>query len=124
MTDWIVAVLVAEGMALAAFVYYLDHKRRMALLEKGVVEEDSADLRHERRLLSGLFLLLAGAALIISPSLGRAAGLEVDLTVELLVLGLVAFSGGIAMIIGWWMLKRRLDNSSERGEVTGDRPVG
>ena len=113
MTDWIVAVLVAEGMALAAFVYYLDHKRRMALLEKGIVEEDSADLRLERRLLTGLFLFLAGAALIISPSLGRAAGLEVDLTFGLLVLGLVAFSGGLAMIIGWWMLKRGSAISSE-----------
>ncbi|MGB3944682.1 MAG: hypothetical protein WBK88_07820 [Methanothrix sp.] len=67
MTDRIVAVLVAEGMALAAFVYYLDPKRRMALLEKGIVEEDSPDLRLERRLLTGLFLLLAGAALIRSP---------------------------------------------------------
>lgn len=113
MTDWIVAVLVAEGMALAAFVYYLDHKRRMALLEKGVVEEDSADLGLERRLLSGLFLLLVGSALIISPSLGRAAGLEVDLTFDLLLLGFVAFSGGLAMILGWWMLKRELARSSK-----------
>ena len=111
MTDWIVAVLVAEGMALAAFVYYLDHKRRMVLLEKGIVEEDSPDLRLERRLLTGLFLLLAGAALIISPSLGSAAGLEVDLTFDLLVLGIVAFSGGLAMILGWWMLKRELARS-------------
>ena len=106
-------MLVAEGMALAAFVYYLDHKRRMALLEKGIVEEDSPDLRLERRLLSGLFLLLAGAAFIISPNIGRAAGLEVDLTFGLLVLGLVAFSGCLAMILGWWMLKRGLARSSE-----------
>jgi hypothetical protein len=112
-TDWIVAMLVAEGIALAAFVYYLDHTRRMALLEKGVVEEDSPDLRLERRLLSGLFLLLAGAALIISPSLGRAAGLEVDLAFHLLFLGFVAFSGGLAMILGWWSLKRELARSSK-----------
>lgn len=52
MTDWIVVMLVAEGMALAAFVYYLDHKRRMALLEKGIIEEESPDLRLERRLLT------------------------------------------------------------------------
>lgn len=63
--------------------------------------------------MSGLFLLLAGAALIISPSLGRAAGLEVDLTFDLLVLGIVAFSGGLAMVLGYWILKRGLTTSPE-----------
>ena len=106
MTDWIVAMLVAEGLALSAFVYYLDHKRQMCLLEKGVFKEESPAVRLERRLLSGLFLLLTGIALMISPYLARIAGLEVSPTFGLLVMGILAFCAGLAMILGYCILKR------------------
>lgn len=105
-TDWIVVMLVAEGLALSAFVYYLDHKRQMCLLEKGVIKEESPAVRLERRLLSGLFLLLAGIALMISPYLARTAGLEVSPTFGLLVMGILAFCAGLAMILGYCILKK------------------
>ena len=105
-TDWIVAMLVAEGLALSAFVYYLDHKRQMCLLEKGVIKEEPPEVRLERRLLSGLFLLLTGIALMISPCLARIAGLEVSPTFGLLVMGILAFCAGLAMILGYCILKR------------------
>ena len=105
-TDWIVVMLVAEGLALSAFVYYLDHKRQMCLLEKGVIKEEPPEVRLERRLLSGLFLLLAGIALMISPYLARIAGLEVSPTFGLLVMGILAFCAGLAMILGYCILKR------------------
>jgi hypothetical protein len=105
-TDWIVVMLVAEGFALSAFVYYLDHKRQMCLLEKGIIKEESPEDRLERRLMSGLFLLLTGIALMISPYLARIAGLEVSPTSGLLVMGILAFCAGLAMILGYCILKR------------------
>lgn len=106
MTDWVVFIFVAEGLALSAFVYYLDHKRQMCLLEKGIFKEESPDARLERRLLSGLFFLLTGIALMISPYLARIAGLEFSPTFGLLVMGILAFCAGLAMILGFCILKR------------------
>ncbi|HII06478.1 MAG TPA: hypothetical protein HA349_03955 [Methanotrichaceae archaeon] len=108
MTDLALVMLVTEGLALLAFVYYLDHKRRMYLLEKGVSNDEPPDARLERRLLSGLFLLLTGIALIVSPNIARAAGLDVSLTFGLLVMGVLAFCAGLAMILGYCILKRGL----------------
>jgi hypothetical protein len=105
-TDWVVFILVSEGLALSAFVCYLDHKRQMCLLEKGIFKEESPDARLEKRLLSGLFLLLTGIALTISPNLARIAGLEVSPTFGLLVMGILAFCAGTAMILGYCILKR------------------
>ena len=111
MTDLVVAILVTEGLALSAFVYYLDHKRRICLLEKGIAEGESRDERLERRLLSGLFLLLAGIALMISPKVASFAGLEVNPAFGLLVMGILAFCGGLAMIVGYCILKRGVASS-------------
>ena len=108
MTDWVVVMLVTEGAALSAFVYYLDHKRQICLLEKGMTKEEAPDARLERRLLSGLFLLLTGIALMAFPRLARAAGLEVSPTFSLLIMGVLAFCAGLAMILGYCILKRRL----------------
>jgi len=107
-TDWIVVMLVAEGLALSAFVYYLDHKKRMYLLEKGIFKEESPDARLEKRLMSGLFFLLTGIALIIFPNLARIAGLEVSPTLGLLMMGILTFCAGLAMIFGYYILKRDL----------------
>ncbi|HOO52989.1 MAG TPA: hypothetical protein PLM24_03025 [Methanothrix sp.] len=108
MTDLAVMLLVTEGVALSAFVYYLDHKRRMYLLEKGISKEEPPDARLESRLLCGLFLLLSGIALIASPNIARIAGLEVSLTFGLLIMGILAVCSGLAMILGYCILKRDL----------------
>lgn len=108
MTDLAVVMLVTEGLALSAFVYYLDHKRRMYLLEKGVSKEEPQDSRLERRLLSGLFLLLTGIALMASPNIARIAGFEVSPTLGLLIMGILAVCAGLAMILGYCILRRGL----------------
>jgi len=105
-TDLVVAILVTEGLALSAFVYYLDHKKRICLLEKGISEEKSLDVRLERWLLSGLFLLLTGIGLMISPNVASRAGLEVSPTFGLLVMRILAFCGGLSMMVGYCILKR------------------
>jgi len=106
-----------EGIPFLAFVYYLEHKKRMYLLERGGAEqarEESLDLRLERRLSSGLFLSLTGVSLILSPSLAGFAGIETSLTFELLVMGIVVLCSGLAMLIGYGIMKgRKLYSASE-----------
>jgi hypothetical protein len=95
----------------------LDHKKKMYLLERGGAEqakEEPLDLRLERRLSSGLFLSLTGASLIVSPSLARFAGLDTSLTFELLVMGIVVLCSGLAMLLGYGIMKgRKLYSASE-----------
>jgi len=116
-TDWPVLLLIMEGIPFLAFVYYLDHKKKMYLLERGVVDrggEESLDERLERRLSSGLFLSLTGAAIIIAPNLARHAGIEAFLTFELLLLGIVVLCSGLAMLLGYGIMRGRKPYSSER----------
>lgn len=117
MTDWPVLLLIMEGIPFLAFVYYLDHKKKMYLLERGVVDrggEESLDERIERRLSSGLFLSLTGSAIIIAPNLARHAGIEAFLTFELLLLGIVVLCSGLAMLLGYGIMRGRKPYSSER----------
>ncbi|HOI70427.1 MAG TPA: hypothetical protein PLN41_11845 [Methanothrix sp.] len=116
MTDWPVLLLIMEGIPFLAFVYYLDHKKKMYLLERGVVDrvgEEPLEVRLERRLSCGLFLSLAGASLIFSPNLARFAGIETFLSFELLVMGIVVLSSGLAMLLGYGIMKGRKVYSSE-----------
>ncbi len=117
MTDWPVLLLIMEGIPFLAFVYYLDHKKKMYLLERGGAEqakEESLDLRLERRLSSGLFLSLTGISLLVSPNLARFAGIETALNFDLLVMGIVVLCSGLAMLLGYGIMKgKKLYSTSD-----------
>ncbi|HPE63237.1 MAG TPA: hypothetical protein PLQ49_03910 [Methanothrix sp.] len=117
MTDWPVLLLIMEGIPFLAFVYYLDHKKKMYLLERGggdQAREEPFDVRLERRLSSGLFLSLTGVSLLVSPNLARFAGIETGLTFELLVMGIVVLCSGLAMLLGYGIMRgRKLYSTSE-----------
>jgi hypothetical protein len=118
MTDWPLLLLIMEGIPFIAFIYYLDHKKKMYMLEKGEVEqvkkEESIDLRLEKRLSCGLFLSMAGIALLISPNLARVAGIETSLNFELLLMGIVVLCSGLAMLLGYGIMKgRKLYSTSD-----------
>ncbi|UEC41868.1 MAG: conserved membrane protein of unknown function [Methanothrix sp.] len=118
LTDWPVILLILEGIPFLALVYYLEHKKKMYLLEKGVTDrakDESLDLRLERRLSSGLFLSLAGASLIFSPNIAGFVGLETALTFELLVMGIVVFSSGLAMLLGYGIMRGKKPFSASDG---------
>jgi len=116
-TDWPVLLLIMEGIPFLAFVYYLDHKKKMYLLERGggdQAREEPFDVRLERRLSSGLFLSLTGVSLLVSPNLARFAGIETGLTFELLVMGIVVLCSGLAMLLGYGIMRgRKLYSTSE-----------
>lgn len=118
MTDWPLLLLIMEGIPFIAFVYYLDHKKKMYMLERGDVEqvkkEESIDLRLERRLSCGLFLSLTGISLLVSPNLARVAGIETNLNFELLLMGIVVLCSGLAMLLGYGIMKgRKLYSTSD-----------
>lgn len=118
MTDWPIILLILEGIPFLAFVYYLEHKKKMYLLERGGadrIKEESLDLRLERRLSSGLFLSLAGASLIFSPNLAGFAGIETALSFELLVMGIVVLSSGLAMLLGYGIMRGKKPLSASDG---------
>jgi len=100
-TDWAVLLLILEGIPFLAFIYYLEYQKKMHLLKNDIVKDEPLDVRLERRLISGIFLSLAGVSLIISPSIARFAGLEASLTFEMLVMGVVVLSSGLAMLLGY-----------------------
>jgi len=112
MTDWPIILLIMEGIPFLAFVYYLEYKKKPRLLDLDVPKDDSLDVRLERRLTSGLFLSLAGASIVTSPAIARIAGMEVGLTFELLIMGIVILSAGLAMLLGYGILKGRSAYSS------------
>jgi len=117
-TDWPIILLILEGIPFLAFVYYLEHKKKMYLLERGGADrtkEESLDLRLERRLSSGLFLSLAGASLILSPNLAGFAGIETALSFELLVMGIVVLSSGLAMLLGYGIMRGKKPLSASDG---------
>ncbi len=118
MTDWPIILLILEGIPFLAFVYYLEHKKKMYLLERGGadrIKEESIDLRLERRLSSGLFLSLAGASLIFSPNLAGVAGIETALNFELLVMGIVVLCSGLAMLLGYGIMRGKKPLSASDG---------
>ncbi|ABK14816.1 MAG: hypothetical protein H5T42_07795 [Methanothrix sp.] len=106
MNDWILGLLVAEGIPLLALVYYLEHRRRMYLLEKGCMIVESPERRAERRLCNGLFLLLTGAFVLSVPALAKIFGIEVRATLEQVLAGFLIASAGLALIIGTILIIR------------------
>jgi VIT1/CCC1 family predicted Fe2+/Mn2+ transporter len=114
LTDIAVQLLVLEGVPFLAFVYYLLHKKQMYLLEKGIEEKDNKKIRSERRIINGLFLILAGASMILAPNFAAAAGIEAHLSFELLLASLVVLCAGTAMIIGEELIKYKAGLAKDR----------
>jgi hypothetical protein len=95
-----VYVVFMVGLPLLGFIYYLEYKKRMYLLEKYGLTPEPAGHVLERRLTRGIFLLLAGGSMVFSPNIAAFMGMEASLTFEMLVIGAVIICAGLAMILG------------------------
>jgi len=84
------------------------------MLEKGIEEKDDKKIRSERRIINGLFLVLAGASMILAPSFAALAGIEAHLSFELLLASLVVLCAGTAMLIGGELIKYKANLSKDR----------
>jgi hypothetical protein len=114
LTDIAIQLLVLEGVPVLAFVYYLLHKKQMYQLEKGIAEKDDKKIKSERRIINGLFLILAGAVMIIAPGFASLVGVEASLSFELILASLVVICAGMAMLIGEGLIRYKANMSKER----------
>ena len=105
MDAWTVNILLIEGLPLIGFIYYLEYKRRMYLLEKVGPKSEPACSPREKKLVKGLFLLLTGSALILMPGMARLLGLGIELTFEMLLIGAIIICAGLAIMASCGILK-------------------
>ena len=107
MLDWILLIIAA--IACFMLITYLDHKKKIALIERGLWKPAEVAEKHENRLIAGLFFLLLGAALLIgSCSTYDIDGISSDLIWGLRISGLVTGFTGLAMMIAYSISKRSL----------------
>lgn len=99
--------MLIEGIPLIGFIYYLEFKRRMYLLEKVGPKSDPPCSPREKKLVKGLFFVLAGLALIILPGTAGLLGLGIALSFEMLMIGAIAMCAGLAFMASCGILKMK-----------------
>ncbi len=105
MIDWI--LLIIAVIACFMLIMYLDHKKKMSLIERGLWEPDEGTGRAEDRLIAGLFFLLLGAALLIGSCFTQGLdGISPDLVWGLRISALVTGFTGLALILAYTLGKR------------------
>jgi hypothetical protein len=119
MDAWTVNILLIEGLPLIGFIYYLEYKRRMYLLEKVGPKSEPACSPREKKLVKGLFFLLAGSALIIMPGIAGLLGLGIELSFEMLLIGVIIICAGLAIIVSTGAAK--ILGLSEKDDSFGTR---
>lgn len=105
MDSWTVNILLIEGLPLLGFIYYLEYKKNMYLLEKEGSKKQSASSLKEKKLVKGLFLVFAGSALIVAPGIAGILGLSFELSLETLLVSMIIISAGFAILIGCGIFK-------------------
>lgn len=119
MESWTVNILLIEGLPLLGFIYYLEYKRRMYLLERDGAKAETASSTKEKKVVKGLFLLLAGSALIVTPSVSGWLGFGPDLSFEMLLIGVIIICAGLAIIVSTGAAK--ILGLSEKDDSFGTR---
>jgi hypothetical protein len=119
LSEWAVTLLILEGIPFLALVYYLGHKKAMYTMEKGIVVADSSVLRAERRMINGLFLILAGISMILMPGIAIVIGIEASPSFELLLAGVIVLCAGIAMMVGSGLIRYKNHGSSDSNGPSG-----
>jgi hypothetical protein len=101
MTDWVLIIIAA--IACYAFVAYLEHKKKLDLIDRGLWKPEEKQEKPEHKLITGLFFFLLGVALLIGSYF-----VEPDLVGGLRISGLLTTAAGIALMIAYVIGKRSL----------------
>ena len=101
MTDWVLVIIAA--IACYAFVTYLEHKKKLDLIDRGLWKPEEKQERPEHKLITGLFFFLLGVALLIGSYV-----VEPDLVSGLRISGLLTTAAGVALLIAYVIGKRIL----------------
>ncbi len=119
MDSWTINILLIEGLPLLGFIYYLEHKRRMYMLERDGAKVETASSPKEKKVVKGLFLLLCGSALIITPGIAGLLGLGTELSFEMLLIGVIIICAGLAIMMPFGFAK--IKGLSEKNDRFGMR---
>jgi len=101
MADWVLIIIAA--IACYAFVAYLEHKKKLDLIDRGLWKPKEKQEKPEHKLITGLFFSLLGVALLIGAYL---PGVEPDLVSGLRISGLLTTAAGISLVIAYIIGKR------------------
>jgi len=100
--DWMVFVIpvvgIVFGMSVVLVAIWTEHKRDMALIEKGLYQASKSGQRGQSALLWGLILAFVGTAVTVAS--GRLAA------PELLLPGLIGAAIGIALLVYSFIIRR------------------
>lgn len=101
MTDWVLIIIAA--IACYAFVAYLEHKKKLDLIDRGLWKPEAKQEKPEHKLITGLFFFLLGVALLIGSYF-----VEQDLVSGLRISGLLTTAAGMALLIAYAIGKKIL----------------
>ncbi len=101
MTDWVLILIAAMiGYILLA---YLEHKKKIDMIDRGLWKPEERKENPEHRLVSGIFFILLGVALLIG-----SYSVEPDLMGGLRISGMLTIAAGIALVVAYLVGKRSL----------------
>ena len=101
MIDWVLIIIAA--IACYAFVAYLEHKKKLDLIDRGLWKPEEKQEKPEHKLITGLFFFLLGVALLIGSCL---PDVEPGIVSGLRISGLLTIAAGIALMIAYIINKR------------------
>jgi protein-S-isoprenylcysteine O-methyltransferase Ste14 len=105
MFDWILIIIAA--IACYAFVAYLEHKKKIDLVDRGLWKPQEKQEKPEHKFITGIFFLLLGVALLIGSYF-----VEPELMSGLWISSLLTIAAGIALIIAYVISKKNLTSVS------------
>ncbi|HIE31273.1 MAG TPA: hypothetical protein EYP67_02680 [Methanosarcinales archaeon] len=103
MTDWVLIIIAA--IACYAFVAYLEHRKKLDLIDRGLWKPEEKQERPEKKLITGLLFFLLGLALLMGSYL---PDIEPDLVSGLKISGLLTIAAGMALLIAYAIGKKDL----------------
>ena len=102
MTDW--ALIIIAAVACYVLVTYLEHKKKLDLIDRGLWKPEEKQERPEHKLITGVLFFLLGVALLM----GSYLNMEPDLVSGLRISGLLTIAAGMALLIAYAVGKKNI----------------
>ncbi|MEA1908846.1 MAG: DUF6249 domain-containing protein [Euryarchaeota archaeon] len=102
MTDW--ALVIIAAVACYVLVTYLEHKKKLDLIDRGLWKPEEKQERPEHKLITGVLFFLLGVALLM----GSYLDMEPDLVGGLRISGLLTIAAGMALLIAYAVSKKTI----------------